>query len=189
MKKNWKKLILWSSLGSLAVGTAVAMTRKPRRRGAEALACRNIPADCAEAVIWTERYRAGEAETGDLVARDKYILQPTHFKLWSVLDLGAEGSRPAGIPIYHVSHFRLSESDPAQEKNEEETLIERFYATVAVKDAEGQGCAPNCLARGGILEFGKCYVGGTSNGVLSGETHTAPGPVLNYQLDYSPDRP
>jgi hypothetical protein len=54
---------------------------------------------------------------------------------------------------------------------------------------EGKSRRANSLARGGILEIDKCYVGGSSNGVLSGETHRSPGPILNYQFCYPPTEP
>lgn len=179
MGKNWKKLFLWSSLGSLALGATLALARKPKRPPAPALIFRPIPPDTSGVDIWTERYRTGDADGREQIARDKYTLQPTRFKLWSVLDLGAPSSRPAGTPIYHIAHFRLVDRGG---ESEEEVLLGRFYGTVSTAGTEGTGRRTNCLARGGILEIDKCYVGGASNGVLSGETHRSPKPILNYQI-------
>jgi len=184
MDSKWKKLFFWSSLGSLAVSAAVVVARKPGRKSAPPLVCRPIPPDCGEALIWTERFQEGGGSPAGIVTRDKYVLQPTRFRLWSVLDLGAHGSRPTSTPIYYVSLFRLSDRPGETAPVEEETLIERFYGTVLIRDSAGKVRRSNCLARGGFLELDKCYVGGTSNGVLAGETHVSLGPVLNYQFRY-----
>ncbi len=177
--KGLKKLFFWSSLGGLALGATVAWSRKPKRRPAPALVFRRIPAEFQSLEIWTERYRMHDAEGREQIVRDKYALQPTRFKLWSVLELGASEGRPTGTPIYHVAHTRLVDRGA---QGEEATLLERFYGTVSTAGTEGTGRHVNCLARGGVLEIDKCYVGGTSNGVLSGETHRSPSPILNYQI-------
>lgn len=177
--KNLKKLFLWSSLGSFALGVTLALARKPKKPSAPPLVYRPIPPECNRVEIWSERYRIGDSEGREQIAREQYTLQPTRFKLWSVLDLGAPSSKPAGTPIYHVTHLRLVDRG---EEGEEEVLSERFYGIVSTVGVEGTGRRTNCLARGGILEIDKCYVGGTSNGVLSGETHRSPGPILNYQI-------
>jgi len=91
-----------------------------------------------------------------------------------------EKSGPRGTAIYHVTHVRVLEESP-----EEEHLTDRFYGVVTVVDAAGKPCARNSIARGGILEIRKCYVGGSSNGVESGEVHRSLGRVLNYRIDYS----
>lgn len=179
MGKSWKKLFLWSSLGSLALGATLALARKPKKTPAPALVFRPIPPDCSRVEIWTGRYRTSGAGGREQIARDKYTLQPTRFKLWSVLDLGAPSNKPAGTPIYYIAHLRLVDRG---EEGEEEVLLERFYGTVSTAGAAGTGRHANCLARGGILEIDKCYVGGASNGVLSGETHRSPEPILNYQI-------
>jgi hypothetical protein len=186
MDKSWKRLFLWSSLGSLAVGATLALSRKPKEHKAVSLVFRPIPPDCREVVIWTERFKAEGSGGTDAVAREKYALQPTRFKLWSVLDLGVSTSRSAGTPIYHVTHFRVFDPGEQRGNSEEEHLIGRFYGAVSTNDLEGKSRRANCLARGGILEIDKCYVGGSSNGVLSGETHRSPGPILNYQFYYPP---
>jgi hypothetical protein len=184
MGSKWKKFFFWSSLGSLAFSAAVMVARKPRKKSASPLVCRPIPPDCGEVLIWTERFQEGGAPPEGAVMRDKYVLQPTRFRLWSVLDLGAHASRPTSTPIYYVSLFRMSDRPGDTAADETETLIERFYGTVLVRDLAGKLRRSNCLARGGILELDKCYVGGTSNGVLAGETHLSLGPVLNYQFRY-----
>ena len=189
MNKKLKKIFLWSSLGSLALGTTVALTRRQGRRASVALVCRPIPRDGREIVLWTERFRISEAGK-EVFARDQYVLQSTHFRLWNVLDLGmtSNSRKPSSTPIYHISHSRKLEpyGENGAGGEEEDRLLERFYGTVAVSDSWGRGYASSCIARGGILKFDQCYVGGSSNGVLSGKTHISCAPVLNYQIEYGP---
>jgi hypothetical protein len=183
MKANYKKLFFWSSLGSIAVGTAVTLARRPRRMKSRPLACRRIPEQCDGVLLWTERFEVEESGARHY-AHDRYYLKPTPFKVWSVLELGLQSapgkSRFGGAEIYHVTHARLLE-----ENHEEEHLKDRFYGIVTVVDAAGKSCATNSIARGGILEIKKCYVGGSSNGVESGEVHRSLGRILNYRIDYS----
>jgi hypothetical protein len=183
MKPNYKKLFFWSSLGSIAVGTTVALASRARRVQSRPLACRRIPEQCHGVLLWTERFEVEENGTRHYV-HDRYYLQPTPFKVWSVLDLNLQSapakSGPGGAAIYHVTHVRLLEESP-----EEERLKDRFYGVVTVVDAEGKPCSANSIARGGILEIKKCYVGGSSNGIESGEMHRSLGRILNYRIDYS----
>lgn len=186
MKANYKRLFLWSSLGSLAVGAAVTLARKSKKMEHRPLACRKIPRECHGVILWTERF---EIEVNGILCRahDRYHLQPTPFKVWSVLDLNLQAaprkSGPEGAAIHHVTHTRLVEYN-----QEEELLQDRFYGVVTVVDATGKSCGNNCIARGGTLEIKRCYVGGSSNGVESGEVHRSLAPVLNYRIDYAAPR-
>jgi hypothetical protein len=183
MKANYSRLFLWSSIGTIAVGAAVALARRPRRAAPRVLAWRKIPRHCQGVLLWTERF-ALEEKGLRFYAHDRYYLQATPFRVWSVLDLSSQGapgeSGPGGAGIYHVTHTRLLENH-----NEEEHLQDRFYGVVSVLDAAGRSCGTNCIARGGILEIKKCFVGGSSNGVESGEVHRSQSLILNYRIDYT----
>lgn len=183
MKANYRRLFLWSSIGTIAVGAAVALTRRPRRAATRVLAWRKIPRHCQGVFLWTERF-ALEEKGARFYAHDRYYLQATPFRVWSVLDLNAQGvpreSGPGGTGIYHVTHSRVLENH-----NEEEHIQDRFYGVVSVLDAAGRSCGTNCIARGGILEIKKCLVGGSSNGIESGEVHRSRSLILNYRIDYA----
>jgi hypothetical protein len=189
MKPKYKKLFLWSSLGSLAVGAAVALARRPRRADDQPMACRKLPKVCHGIQLWTERFEV-EVWGSRRFVHDRYYLQPTPFKVWSVLDLsyhGAPGrSGPEGAAIYHITHIRSLEQGDSGEAEAEEYLQDRFYGIVTVVDAAGRCCGPNSIARGGMLEIKKCYVGGTANGVESGEVHRSIGRILNYRIEIAP---
>ncbi|MBZ5495846.1 MAG: hypothetical protein LAP85_05545 [Acidobacteriia bacterium] len=189
MKASYKRLFLWSSLGSIAVGAAVTLARRHRRVAGPPLACRKIPRVCDGIHLWTERFEVDEGGRR-CFARDRYYLQPTHFKVWSVLDLSFQGapgrSDSEGAAIYHVAHLRLLEKGDENEAQEEAHLLDRFYGIITVIDAAGRSCGTNSIARGGTIAIRKCYVGGTCNGVESGEIHHSLGRILNYRIEIAP---
>lgn len=178
-------MFLWSSVGSVAVGLAVALAGKPRKRPAPKLACRKIPGDCATVWLWTERFELEDGSTRRLV-HDRYVLEATPFKVWSVLDVSPEPGKPnpKGLPIYHATHHRIVES-PGNGTTKEQ-VQERFYGTVRAVNPVSGSCANNHLARGGLLEIDKCYVGGASNGIETGEVHRSAAPILNFRFEYEP---
>jgi hypothetical protein len=185
MKSNYKKIFLWSSLGSIAVGTAVAIAKRPKRATYPPLNCRKIPRAATAVYLWTERFEVSDGGIKHF-AHDRYHLRPTHFRLWNVLDLSFRSSpariSPEGAAIYHVTQLRSFES--GAENEGDEFMLDRFYGVVTVADpASRSRCGVNAIARGGILEVRKCYVGGTSNGVESGEIHRSAGRVLNYRIE------
>lgn len=144
------------------------------------LACRRIPEQCHGVLLWTERFEV-EEEGVRHHAHDRYYLQPTPFKVWSVLELNVQNaSGQSGAAIYYVTHMRV-----LGKNSEEAHLKERFYGVVTIVDAAGKSCPSNSLARGGTLEIKKCYVGGSTNGVESGEVHRSLGRVLNYRIEYA----
>jgi len=185
MKAKWKRLFFWSSLGSLAAGATLAVTRRSGKITESPLVCREIPHGCERLWAWTVRFPV-DVEGREQLAHDEYLLQATPFKAWSVLDLGAEGDsrRRRGNTIYHVTYRRLGESGNGDPRSEIELLFDRFYGTLDVVGANGRACGANRIARGGTLEIKKCYVGGTSNGVETGEVHHSEGPILNYRFDH-----
>jgi hypothetical protein len=66
----------------------------------------------------------------------------------------------------------------------QELTEQMFYGTIRTIDSRSKGCRRNYIARGGILEMHKCYVGGASNGVETGEVHRSNAPLLNYRFEY-----
>ena len=189
MKENYRKWFLWSSLGSLAVGAAVTLARRTRRIESRPFSCRKLPRECHEIVLWTERFEV-EEQGARFFVHDRYGLQPTSFKVWSILDLpsaGLSGSAgPEGSAIYHVTRMRIADEADGISMKLEPPLQERFYGVIAVLDPSGRFVAGGAIARGGILEIKKCYVGGSSNGVESGEIHRSEAPILNYRIEYGP---
>ena len=186
MKSRWKKMFVWSSLGSLAVGVVVALSRKARPPQTPKLECHKIPADCQRVSLWTEQFLEKEGGS-DLAIQDKYVLQITPFKIWRVLELSdtAAGEKPQGATVYHVTCLRYAGTALGEGYPDEGRLQDRFYGTIATLSLAGKRSPRNYIARGGILEFRKCLVGGASNGVETDEIHRSAAPILNYRFEYS----
>jgi len=66
----------------------------------------------------------------------------------------------------------------------QDRLTDRFYGIVTVADDAGRTCGNNAIARGGILEIRKCYVGGPAT-VWNRARCTAPSKILNYRIDFA----
>ena len=185
MKSNWKKVFLWSSIGGLAVGTSVALTRIGRRPRPLPLRYEYIPRRCQRVILWTELFSI--VQGGKKVsAHDEYLLQPTSFKVWSVMELPSSSSalRGEGATVFHVSVSRYVITGEAEKSRKREVSNDKFYGIIISSDPAG--VPPNGIARGASLTISKCYVGGTANGVESGEVHRSKGRILNYRFEYAP---
>jgi hypothetical protein len=181
MKSGWKKIFFWSSLGSIALGAAVALVRKPKKKTLPVW--QRIPLDCTKATIYTIEYENSEDAEIQLV-RDKYVLLPTAFKVWSVLNPrnSADGEASEGANIYYITHWRSYKKGEI----EDERVLDRLYGTISGISAEGDLSPKNYLARGACLAIHECRVGGASNGVETGEVSYSRVPILNYRFDYTP---
>ncbi len=186
MRANIKRKLLWSSLGGLALGAAVALLRRPKNSTTIPLTYEPIPTECKKIIIWTERFKSG-IEGRPYIAHDEYLLQSTPFRVWNVLDLtsSAARTRQDGSPIYHATVVRNLEPEGSDALTESPKTLERFYGTVSILDPAGKSPGLNYLARGAILEMRKCLVGGASNGIETGDVHRSAGRILNYRFEYS----
>jgi hypothetical protein len=187
MKSHWKRAFIWSSLGGLILGTAVALARKARRPQQPPIDLRPVPLGCSRISAWTEHFQVAENGTA-LLAQDRYLFQSTPFRVWSVLEAQREDGpdyRPVGWTIYHVTHLRFYDVSVADELTDQGQLQDRFYGTIAVTDPEGNPPARDRLGRGAILAIRKCSVGGARNGVETGEIHYSAAPLLNFRFEYA----
>lgn len=186
MKTGWKRFFVWSSIGSLALGATVALARKTRKQQVRTLICEKLPDNCLRLTIWTERFLV-QRNGHRFPAHDRYFLQRTQFKVWSMLDVSAvsDPEGRAGIPVFHVTHLRLVEVNEGEQVRDQEETLDRFYGTVTVVDESGNARAKNSIARGEMLEIRKCNVGGAVNGVETGEVHRSSGRILNYRFEYT----
>jgi hypothetical protein len=187
MKAEWKRAFIWSSLGGLILGSAVALARRARRPQLPPVDLRPVPFGCSRISVWTEHFQVDENGNAAQV-QDRYLFQSTPFKVWSVLEAqpGADpGARPAGWTIYHVTHLRFFEGSAAEELTDQGQLQDRFYGTIAVIDPECDRPVRDRLGRGAILAIRKCSVGGARNGVETGEIHYSSAPLLNFRFEYA----
>src|SRR5262245_41350709 len=185
MKPKWKRVFILSSLGSVALGTTLSLVRKSRKPVLPPLADKKIPPECQSISLWTERFRT-ERDGVVRPAYDKYLLQPTGFKLWSILGPASDEVNDEGVPIYHVTVTRYIAFGEVKEERKDAEPPQKFSGTITVTNSSGKSPGPNYRARGGILEIRKCNVGGATNGVESGEMHRSEGRLLNYRLEYTP---
>jgi hypothetical protein len=186
MKSCWKRVFVWSSLGSILVGSAIALAKRARAPQSQPLDSQRIPNDCQRVSLWTEQFRAVE-DDGNFAVQDKYVLQTTPFKVWSVFE-GGSGQieqMPTGATVYHVTQVRYAGDVESEDYPDEGHLQDRFYGTITTVSQDGTSSPQNHLARGGILEICKCVVGGATNGVDTGEVHHSAAPILNYRFEYS----
>lgn len=186
MKAKWTKMFVWSSLGSVLLGTAIALARKGRKALPSQPEMRPIPAECSRISIWTEHFKNSQ-EDGDALIQDRYLLQATPFKVWSVL--GSEGDPPESGPvswkIYHITHLRFHDTSLAETAPEQGQVQDRFYGTISVLEPGNERPTRNRIGRGAVLAVRKCSVGGASNGVETGEIHRSAAPILNFRFEYA----
>ncbi len=176
MKVKWKKVFLWSSLGSVALGATVAFARKSRKAARSRVEYRPLPPGSgvkAQTEVFVEEGKP---------AQDTYQLTPTSFRVWSVLELQSEPGtpNPAGKAIYHVTLTRGGATAAAAAG---ERLLERFYGTIRSVEPGGAEPRRDCIAGGAFLEIPRCYVGGAANGIESGEVHRSRAPILDFTLE------
>jgi len=179
-------MFVWSSLASAVLGTAIAIARKARKAPPAPLDLHPIPSDCNRISVWTEHLLTTDNGSSALV-QDRYLLQGTSFKVWSVLDPASASAHtvPAGRRIYHVTHLRFYDVPAAEDTPEEGQLQDRFYGTIAALEPGSNRFKLEEIGRGAILGIRKCSVGGASNGVETGEIHCSAAPVLNYRFEYA----
>ncbi len=186
MKAHWKRMLVWSSLGGVVIGAAVAIARKARKVPPSPLEMQPIPPGCNRISIWTEHFQA-EGDGSSAPIQDRYLIQGTPFKVWSVFEMQGNPAqaRPAGWRIFHVTHLRFYDAMSAETAPEEGQLQDRFYGTITSVQAEGDRPVRDEIGRGAILAIRKCSVGGASNGVETGEIHYSAAPILNFRFEYA----
>ncbi len=186
MKAKWKKMFVWSSLGSVMLGTAIALARRTRRAQVPPLEMRAVPDGSSRISVWTEHFQV-ECEDGTALVQDRYLFQATPFKVWSLLESqGVDlGAGPVSWRIYHVTHLRFHETAPAATANEQMQLQDRFYGTISVVEPASGRLIRDEIGRGVTLAIRKCSVGGASNGVETGDIHQSAAPILNYRFEYA----
>lgn len=180
---NWKK-VFWTGLGGAVVGVLGVMAgRQIRKRRAEQP--QPVPPDVSSLRIETEElelYYRGKP----YLSRTIYSCRPTRFKVWNLLESQAsqrdpEEARKGGLRIFHVTpvlEFRSREEDEVESFPEE-----KFYASLHLRCEKRRRTLPEHLARGDYLEFHKCHVGGSMNGVATGDRILTNAPVSHYEFE------
>ncbi len=179
MKKwNWKKILNWGGLGTLALGAAW-VARKRRRGNGE----KPVPVpDSAQRIEIVTEERKNVLEGKTYHSRAHYRLEPTRFRVWSFLRQPEDDeSAHKGQRIYHVTpEVRVFPIDDPE--NPSIVREERYYATLHLYTEGRRDPIPSHLARGHLVEFKKCHVGGSVNGVETGEKVISLAPVARFEV-------
>ncbi|HSR68466.1 MAG TPA: hypothetical protein VLU25_11025 [Acidobacteriota bacterium] len=193
---NWKERLKkhrWLGLGGLVVGGAVALwANRSRKKSQEAPT--PIPDDVGEVEIITEERRISHRGK-DYRSRAVYHCTPTRFRVWSFLASGSGGpggeesgsGKPRGLPIYYVSPRVFVRPQEGKDEPPSQVLSEeKFYATIHVYVEDRREPLAGCIARGRVVEFHKCHVGGSLNGVETGDRIISMAPVHEFQFRSQP---
>ena len=179
---KWRRLVI-GGLSGLAVG-AVALVTRRRRELSKVGQPSEIPDDLESLLVDTEPHDVTyRGQT--YLSQTSYACRPTRFFVLSVLSADESGNPSEGKKgrekIYHVSPtIRMSSS--AEE--EVQTLPEeKFYATLHLRMEEGgRRTLSGHLGKGYHLVFRKCHVGGSMNGVPTGEEVVTLSPVEHFEF-------
>lgn len=172
---KWKKLAL-PGLGAAALGfAAVVLGRRRRKKSPPPTP---IPDPVGSIFIETDprplTYRGRSFHS-----QSKYTCKPSRFRVWGLLDRPPAEDRPGGNPIYLVSPVVEFTADSGGER--EVVPEERFYATLHYRPEGRMKSHPNAVGVGAPLEFRKCHVGGSMNGVETGDALVT-APVSNFKV-------
>lgn len=179
MSVQWKKFLLRAgglALSGLALGTTVSAARK---KPVPVSPPWWIPDPPPAFSILTEDLQ-WKREGREISSHLEYACQPTQFELWQLLDLELyrvrSERRPArnSLPIFHVV-LRVHLHDHGQVLPPFDD--ERFYATIHTHRGKTATTLASCVQVGRYVEFRKCYVGGSLNGIETGERIVSMAPV------------
>ena len=130
--------------------------------------------------ILTEDMQWSQDDGKAISSHLEYDCQPTQFELWQLLDLDLyrvrteKGPARQSLPIFHVVlRVHLHGQEQALPPFEDE----RFYATVHTHRGKGVTTLASCVQIGKYVEFRKCFVGGSLNGIETGERVVSMVPV------------
>ena len=171
IKKNWKPLTLWSSLGGLLFGGALFAYKKGYMRNADP----PVPLpDQLESIDLKTRPFEIRTEDRTRTVRSQYHLQATPFRIWSVLEEGRKGH-----PVFFVTprQFLLGEAGA-----EEEVQGEPFYAAIGIPKFTKKRDLLDHLHEGSQILFLHCLVGGSCNGIPTGEKTLSTGKIASWEF-------
>ncbi len=175
MGLKWKKF-LFPGISGAVVGFAAVLAR--RRRVRRASVSRDVRGSEKRILIvaaeQSRPYRGRE-----YLSKVIYTCEPSRFKVWRFLHpSGEDDGEAASQRIYHITpviEFKSSDGDQAEVVQEA-----KFYATLHGLIA-GR-VTPDRIAEGSLIEFHKCHVGGSMNGIETGEKVVSRSPVARFQF-------
>jgi len=181
---KWKKLGLGLGglfLSGVALGSTVFFARKKSEPLPPPYWIPDPPAPFSiltDEIEWKQDKQAFRSHL-------EYSCQPTQFRVWSLVDLDlyrmqrAGGPAVEGHPIFHItSKMSLRQSDGMTT-----TIDERFYATIHTHRGKSLTTLASCIQVGRYVEFRKCHVGGSLNGIETGERIVSMAPVKEIRTE------
>ena len=171
MGLEWRKYLFPGVSGALVGFAAVLARRRSRRRRAPV--AQDVRGSEKRILIVTEE-QARPYRGREYLSRVSYTCEPSRFKVWRFLHSSEENDGEAASQrIYHIApviEFKSSDGEEAEVVQEE-----KFYATLHGLIA-GR-VTPDKIAESALIEFHKCHVGGSMNGVETGEKVVSRSPV------------
>lgn len=170
-KRNWKGLAFWSGMGGIVAGGALVAYKKGYiRQGAPSVV--PIPDDCEEVTLRMTpgSDRSREAPQG---VKCCYHLHKTPFLTWSIMDKSSRGHR-----VFFVTpRITLCGGKGEQDDHRREP----FYAVVGTPLYPKKRALMDHIQEGSPVVFFLCFVGGSSNGVLTGEKVVTDGALESWE--------
>ena len=179
---DWKKGWKWG-IGGAVLGLAAVWAGRKRQKRVDPP--QPIPEQIEFLEIVTEE-RPIIHEGRPCKSSARYHCAPTRFRVWSFLrratddeEGGASSSR-----IFHITpEIRIySPANQYGEAFEEIIPQEKFYATLHVYTRTQHMPLADHIGRGRIVEFRKCHVGGSLNGVETGEKIVTMAAVADFSV-------
>ena len=174
---DWKKA-LYSGLGGALLGAAAVVVYRKRKA-----ACAPKPLSSPYGPVAVEiRTQERQVPYRDSVylSSGVYTCVPTQFYVPTFLSVSPGNTGEVSTQmVYHVSPeiiYRL----PDQPGEREVFQGEKFYATLYLYPGDGRRSVPDQIAVGCYLEFHRCHVGASPNGVETGERITTLAPVASF---------
>ena len=175
MGLKWKKFFVPGVSGAL-LGFAAVLARRRSRRS-KASQSLDLRGNSRRILMITEEqlrpYRGQE-----YLSRVLYTCEPSAFKVWRFLRPSSEGEEEPSQRIYHVTpviEFKSTDGEPVEIVREE-----KFYATLHA--LAGGELFPETITRGALIEFHRCHVGGSMNGIETGEKVVSRSPVATVEV-------
>jgi len=168
--RKLKPLAIFSGIGGLLIGGAVVVVKK-RKKDKTVPAPVKLPEEAQWIIL-----KSGEFEIASndqkIKVRTEYTLQPTHFKVWRLL----EGENQ-GLVVYYITPRQFLNNPDGSKK---EVKGEAFYGLVAIPGKKRDLLSH--VQKGNRVVFHICLVGGSPNGIPTGEKIISRGTLEEWEF-------